>query len=210
MPATELDATELDASRLGAVLELLPASFAGPLRGNRLGLRDAGLVIVLDPDERHVRSALSRKRNADALEDALRQIYGPGIPWRIDSSAEGLDEYVSETPSVQVVRSHSPATRRPRPAGSQNATTGQETRSDQPPVDLYDQGTEPKDVPQTAEFDFAPPNGNSAGPNGSRTVNGTTNGRVNGNVTAEIENLPTVQLVQNLFRGKIRSVREEI
>lgn len=231
-------AGDLDASRLGAVLELLPPSFAGPLRGTRLGLRDGGLVIVLEKHERLVNNALSRKRNADALESALRQVYGPGVGWSRDSSTEGLDEYVFESPPAPVVRetprpARAAAAERSNGSGPPHRSAprpspdGGSSEADQPPVDLYDRGGSA----ETAELDFSSPNGSSPrsasnGSNGSsaqekqrnqgKRRNGADGRRssrrpdLSPEALAAVEGLPTVRLVQDLFRGKIRSVRDEI
>lgn len=203
---------DLDASRVGAVLELLPPSFAGPLRGTRLGLCDGCLVIVLDDDERHVRSALSRKRNAGALEDALRQIYGPGIAWRIESSANGLDEYVSESAQEMDPRPEPRAVAHSRPNGLRPSSRGSanEPGSVPSPVELHDR-TEPL---ETAELEFSTPSRAAVPEKRQERTNGSgAEPRRNGpspEALAAIEGLPTVRLVQGLFKGKIRSVRDEI
>ncbi|MDA8015886.1 MAG: DNA polymerase III subunit gamma/tau [Thermoanaerobaculia bacterium] len=209
-PSRSTSTAALDPSRIGSVLELLPPSFAGPLRATRLGLRSGSFVIVLDQEERHVRSALSRRRNADALEEALRKIFGPGIPWRIESSADDLAEYVVDRTSAPPVKEVDP----PRPDsrnGSRSARYANppsaETvpRSDPPPVDLYDRRAPEA---QTAELDFAPPDR----PAPTQPDNGTSPRRAE--PTPEtlqiVENLPTVQLVQSLFRGKIRRISDEV
>ncbi|MEM8995844.1 MAG: hypothetical protein AAGF23_13745, partial [Acidobacteriota bacterium] len=191
-----------DPARIPAFLELLSKrrqSRAAHLE--RAGLRfDRRCLLIAAPDgDSLFTKALGRPTNAETLRDALAQVWGDGVTWKIDPHAAApprgrLDARRESPPTPPSMngrggngRPLSDADHRPRPA----AMPSEPSRMRAP---------QPSDSEPTSAdigWDTAPP---WAGPSGEDEAS------VSEEQAAEVSDLPVVRYILSTFGGKIQSV----
>ncbi|MEM1177662.1 MAG: DNA polymerase III subunit gamma/tau [Acidobacteriota bacterium] len=204
--AIESSGPTCDPARIPHFLELLAnrrQSLAAHFE--RAGLRfDRRCLLIAAPEgDSLFLKAVNRPTNVATLEQALSQVWGDGVTWKIDPHAVAPPR-PQRVDDVDMRRSAPPRTAMPPAARNPDrAPRSSQTPPEAPPPEpkyvqsqMLPPGPEPTSAPPS--WDDAPP---WAGPE-----TGAGQSSVSPEQAAEVSDLPVVRYILSTFGGKIQSV----